>query len=97
MLTVAGSSRYRLPPGDEGFRNLFLSGDWTDNHLNYGCVEAAIMGRLLLANALADYPKGGYFRLGVVMKRQCRVSLSVASSLKGKGQGVRKLQLFWSL
>ncbi len=57
VLTVAGSSRYRLPAhSDAEFVNLFLSGDWTNTHLNYGCVESAAMGGLLAAHALCAFP-----------------------------------------
>jgi uncharacterized protein with NAD-binding domain and iron-sulfur cluster len=58
VLTVAGSSRYRLPAhSDEEFTNLYLAGDWIHTHLNYGCVESAVMGGLLAANSLCGYPK----------------------------------------
>ena len=56
----AGTSQYRLPPGDSGFSNLTLAGDWTDNGLNCGCIEAAVMSGLQAARALgaplADIP-----------------------------------------
>lgn len=58
VLSVPGSSRYRLPAHDpEGFANLYLAGDWIDNGLNVGCVEAATMGGLLAASALGGYPR----------------------------------------
>ncbi|MDX1436039.1 MAG: NAD(P)-binding protein, partial [Anaerolineales bacterium] len=48
VLSVAGSSRYRPPPNNpDEFANLYLAGDWTDNHLNFGCVEAATMSGLM--------------------------------------------------
>ncbi|MGZ3699664.1 MAG: hypothetical protein ACXWP5_16060, partial [Bdellovibrionota bacterium] len=57
VLTAAGTSKYRLPAHDRQFLNLYLSGDWIENHLNYGCVEAAVMGGLYASNALCGYPK----------------------------------------
>lgn len=54
VLSVAGSSAYRLPPHDPaGYRNLFLAGDWTRNGMNCGAMESAVLGGLLAAQALA--------------------------------------------
>lgn len=47
-----GSDRHRLRPDESGFDNLFLAGDWTDNGLNAGCIEAATISGLQAANAL---------------------------------------------
>jgi len=47
VLSLPGTLRYRLRPGDSGFSNLVLAGDWTDCDINAGCVEAAVIsGRL---------------------------------------------------
>lgn len=51
----AGTTQYRLRPGQSGFGNLYLAGDWTRSGLNVGCVEAAVMsgrraGRDILGN-----------------------------------------------
>jgi uncharacterized protein with NAD-binding domain and iron-sulfur cluster len=51
--TFPGSTQYRLPPGLPQVGNLFLAGDWTDNHLNVGCVEATVMSGLMAARALS--------------------------------------------
>jgi uncharacterized protein with NAD-binding domain and iron-sulfur cluster len=57
VLSVAGSSQHRLGPNDPLlFGNLFLAGDWTDNHVNMGCVEAAVTSGLLCSNALCSFP-----------------------------------------
>jgi uncharacterized protein with NAD-binding domain and iron-sulfur cluster len=60
VLSVANSARFRLAPGDSGFDNLMLAGDWTRSTLNLGCAEGATMsgleaGRALL-RALAKKP-----------------------------------------
>jgi len=53
VLSVAGSSRYRLSANDpDHFPNLYLAGDWTNNGLNCGCMEAAVTSGLLAARAL---------------------------------------------
>jgi uncharacterized protein with NAD-binding domain and iron-sulfur cluster len=57
VLSVPGSSKYRLPAHDRSeFTNLYLAGDWTDNGFNLGCVEAAVQSALLASNALSGYP-----------------------------------------
>lgn len=52
----AGSGRYRIKPGDSGVANLFLAGDWTDNGLNLGCVEATVISGMQCARALSGRP-----------------------------------------
>jgi len=52
VLSVPGSSKYRLAPGDSGFSNLFLTGDWTLNGMNAGSVEAAAESGVQAAQAL---------------------------------------------
>jgi uncharacterized protein with NAD-binding domain and iron-sulfur cluster len=57
VLSVPGSSKYRLPANNpREFPNLYLAGDWTDNGLNCGCMEAAVMSGRLAALALCGYP-----------------------------------------
>lgn len=57
VLSLKGSSRYRLKPGESGFDNLYLAGDWVDNgFLNAGCIEATVISGLLAAQALSGHP-----------------------------------------
>jgi uncharacterized protein with NAD-binding domain and iron-sulfur cluster len=56
VLSVAGSTHYRLAPGQSGFGNLVLAGDWVRTSLNAGCVEAAVEGGLYAAEALLQEP-----------------------------------------
>jgi len=56
VISPPNSTGYRLPPGDSGFANLKLAGDWTRNGLNVGCVEATVMSGALAAAALAEAP-----------------------------------------
>jgi len=56
VLSVPGSSRYRLSPEQSGFGSLILTGDWTNNGINAGCIEAAVMSGLLAARAICGYP-----------------------------------------
>jgi uncharacterized protein with NAD-binding domain and iron-sulfur cluster len=53
-----GSDSYRLRPDESGFDNLVLAGDWTDNGLNAGCIEAATVSGLQAANAVLGRSRG---------------------------------------
>ncbi|MFN0109740.1 MAG: NAD(P)-binding protein [Blastocatellia bacterium] len=57
VLSVPGSTQYRLAPGESGFDNLFLAGDWVKTPINAGCVEAAVMGGLMASQAMCGYPE----------------------------------------
>jgi uncharacterized protein with NAD-binding domain and iron-sulfur cluster len=53
-----GSDRYRLRGDESGYDNLVLAGDWTDNGLNAGCIEAATISGLQAANAVLGRSRG---------------------------------------
>ena len=44
VLSVAGSTKYRLDPANPGYENLVLAGDWVRNGFAIGCVESAVLG-----------------------------------------------------
>jgi uncharacterized protein with NAD-binding domain and iron-sulfur cluster len=52
VLSVPGSTQYRLDPNGTEFRNLYLTGDWIRCGLNAGCVEAAVTAGLRTAQAI---------------------------------------------
>lgn len=56
VLSLPGSTEFRLKAGDSGFRNLTLAGDWLRTGLNYGCVEGAVMGGFQAARAICGVP-----------------------------------------
>jgi len=56
VLSVSGSLESRIKPGESGFTNLFLTGDWTRNGFNAGCIEATVMAGMQAANAICGYP-----------------------------------------
>lgn len=54
VLSLPGTLQHRMDPGDSGYRNLYLAGDWTRTpDINAGCVECAAMSGLLAASACA--------------------------------------------
>ena len=52
-LSVKGSSAYRLKADESGYSNLFFAGDWTDNGVNAGCVEASVISGIQAAEAMS--------------------------------------------
>ncbi|MGA2724111.1 MAG: FAD-dependent oxidoreductase [Bryobacteraceae bacterium] len=56
VLSVPGSTRYRLRANESGLSNVILAGDWIRNGFNAGCVEAAVMSGIQAANAIAGQP-----------------------------------------
>ena len=52
-----GSDAYRLRAEESGYDNLVLAGDWIDNGLNAGCIEAATISGLQAANAVLGRPR----------------------------------------
>jgi len=65
VMSVAGSTDFRLPPGDSGFDNLILAGDWTRVELNIGCVECAVQSALMASNAICGSPEYIYGAFGI--------------------------------
>jgi uncharacterized protein with NAD-binding domain and iron-sulfur cluster len=57
VLSLPGTARYRLAPGDSGFGNLFPAGDWTACVLDAGCMEAATISGMLAAEAITGEPR----------------------------------------
>jgi uncharacterized protein with NAD-binding domain and iron-sulfur cluster len=52
--SLPGTDQYRIRPGDTGFDNLVIAGDWTDCGLNAGCIEAATRSGRLAAAAVRE-------------------------------------------
>jgi uncharacterized protein with NAD-binding domain and iron-sulfur cluster len=56
VLSLKGSVYSRIKPNESGFTNLFLTGDWTYNYFNAGCVEATVISGMLCTNAMTGAP-----------------------------------------
>ena len=54
VLSLPGSTKYRLAPDESGFTNLYLAGDWTRSGINIGCLESAVLSGLKAAKAVID-------------------------------------------
>jgi len=54
--SLPGTDRLRLRADGSGYADLYLAGDWTDNGLNAGCIEAAVLSGLQAANAVTRRP-----------------------------------------
>lgn|GEM_PF-282446 len=54
VLSVPGSTEFRLRANESGHDNLLLAGDWVRTRLNTGCVEAAVMAGQQAAQALTS-------------------------------------------
>jgi len=54
-LALPGTARYRIKPGDSGFANLVVTGDWTDNGIHLACVEGAVASGVFAARALLGH------------------------------------------
>ncbi|BBN81746.1 hypothetical protein PA25_17310 [Pseudoalteromonas sp. A25] len=57
VLSVTGSSQYRLATDGSMFANLYLTGDWIRTGVNAGCVEAAVMAGMQTSRALCGLPE----------------------------------------
>lgn len=58
VLSVKGSTKYRIRPDESGFSNLFLVGDWTNNGLNVGAVEPTVLSGMQAAEVLSGHSAG---------------------------------------
>jgi len=52
VLAAPGSTAHRLRAEESGYDNLVLTGDWTLNDMNVGCLEGATMAGIRSARAL---------------------------------------------
>jgi len=57
VLSLPGSTQYRLSPLDLDFDNLTVAGDWTATGLDSGCVESAVISGQLAAHAISGAPE----------------------------------------
>jgi hypothetical protein len=56
VLSLPGSTKYRLSAHDSDFDNLYLAGDWAFTDLNIGCIEAAVISARMASRAICGKP-----------------------------------------
>lgn len=56
--SLPGTGRFRIAPGDTGFDNLVVAGDWTACGFDAGCLEAATRSGILAARAVVAAGSG---------------------------------------
>ncbi len=52
-LALPGTLSARIAPGDTGFDNLVICGDWTDNRLYLACAEGSVRSGVMAASAIS--------------------------------------------
>ncbi|MCF2857990.1 NAD(P)-binding protein [Pseudoalteromonas sp. SMS1] len=57
VLSVTGSSDFRLATDGTLFKNLYITGDWIKTGVNAGCVEAAVMAGMQTSRAICGLPE----------------------------------------
>ena len=57
VLSLPGSTQFRISPLDRTYDNLTIAGDWTACGINSGCTEAAVISGRLAAHALTGSPR----------------------------------------
>ncbi len=57
VLAEAGTSKYRLSADGTDFKNLIITGDWTRNGMDAGCIESAVMSGMQASRAICGSPK----------------------------------------
>jgi uncharacterized protein with NAD-binding domain and iron-sulfur cluster len=60
VLSVVGSTQFRLRADGSGVKNLFLVGSWIDNGFNLSCVEAAVMSGMQASRGISGQPAEVY-------------------------------------
>lgn len=56
VLSVKGSSKFRIRTNETGFSNLYITGDWIQNGFNAGFVEGAVVAGIWTARKLSGNP-----------------------------------------
>ena len=57
---LTNTSQYRITTDGAGFDNIYFTGDWIQNGINYGSIEGAITSGLLTSKAISGYPETVY-------------------------------------
>ena len=58
VMSLPGSTQYRLKADESGFSNLYLTGDWIQNGFNAGAIEPTVISGLQTARAILNHEYG---------------------------------------
>ena len=53
---LTNTSQYRITTDGAGFDNIYFTGDWIQNGINFGSIEGALTSGLLTSKAISKYP-----------------------------------------
>ena len=67
---LTNTSQYRITTDGAGFDNIYFTGDWIQNGINYGSIEAAITSGLLTSKAISGYPETIYSEQFIPKKKR---------------------------
>ncbi|MCX6350437.1 MAG: NAD(P)-binding protein [Bacteroidetes bacterium] len=60
VLSLTGTTKFRIKQGETGYDNLFISGDWTKGHYNVGCAEETVLTAKLCAEAVMAWVNASF-------------------------------------
>ena len=58
---LSNTSQYRITTDGAGFDNIYFTGDWIQNGINFGSTEGAVTSGLLTSKAISGYPETVFF------------------------------------
>ena len=66
---LTNTSQYRITTDGAGFDNIYFTGDWIQNGINYGSIEGAVTSGLLTSKAISGYPETIFFEQFIPRKK----------------------------
>ena len=66
---LTNTSQYRITTDGAGFDNIYFTGDWIQNGINYGSIEGAITSGLLTSKAISGYPRQIFWEKCIAKKK----------------------------
>ena len=58
---LTNTSQHRITTDGAGFDNIYFTGDWIQNGINFGSTEGAVTSGLLTSKAISGYPETVFF------------------------------------
>jgi uncharacterized protein with NAD-binding domain and iron-sulfur cluster len=83
-LALPGKQKYRMPADGTGYENLFVTGDWIDNHVHLACVEGAFQAGILTARAVCKHFGGPVEKYTIVAEGLLNLPIIDATAHRAK-------------